>query len=259
MRYILCLKFVYFPLCPQASKPEEAPAKRTALPTKTDTVLQKRVETMLSTAQEHVVEMKKVREHLNSQNNNLQKLAELTEKTTEEFMKLIKTSQTRPAGAESSGYPTETRTRWPQEGEITFTERHRFEQVGNFERLVAEDAPLSVPVQAVQEASEYHRLNDQDEIGATGFGRRLSKEKYLSPISRASSDGAEGRAVPMGTFLSENTGTGESDIEIIDEEDFIGATPVVGKICPMCEKFFPESYGQRNFEDHVQQHFGDDP
>ena len=63
----------------------------------------------------------------------------------------------------------------------------------------------------------------------------------------------------MGTFLSENTGTGESDIEIIDEEDFIGATPVVGKICPMCEKFFPESYGQRNFEDHVQQHFGDDP
>ena len=63
----------------------------------------------------------------------------------------------------------------------------------------------------------------------------------------------------MGTFLAENTGTGESDIEIIDEEDFIGATPVVGKICPMCEKFFPESYGQRNFEDHVQQHFGDDP
>ena len=259
MRYILLLKFVYFPLCPQASKPEEAPAKRTALPTKTDAVLQKSVETMLSTAQEHVLEMKKVREHLNSQNNSLQKLAELTEKTTEDFMKLIKTSQARPAGAESSEYSTETRTRWPQEGEMTFTERHRFEHVGNFERLVAEDAPLSVPVQAVQEASEYHRLNDQDEIGATGFGRRLSKEKYLSPISRASSDGAEGRAVPMGTFLAENTGTGESDIEIIDEEDFIGATPVVGKICPMCEKFFPESYGQRNFEDHVQQHFGDDP
>ena len=256
MRYILRLKFVYFPLCPQASKPEEASTKRTALPTKTDAVLQKRVETMLSTAQEHVVEMKKVRELLNSQNNSLQKLAELTEKTNEDFTKLIKTSQARPAGAESSGYSTETRTR--QEGEITFTERHRFEQVGNFERLVAEDAPLSVPVQAVQEASEYHRLNDQDEIGATGFGRRLSKEKYLSPISRASSDGAEGRAVPMGTFLAENTGTGESDIEIIDEEDFIGATPVVGKICPMCEKFFPESYGQRKFEDHVQQHFGDE-
>lgn len=241
----------------EASKPEEAPAaKRIALPTKTGAVVQKRTETILSTAQQQVAEMKKVREHLKSHDNSLQKLAELTEKTTEDFLKLIRESQARPVGAESSGYPTESRTRWPVEGETSFTQRQRIEEVGNFERLIAEDAPLSIPV---QEASEYHRLTVQDETGATGgFGRRLNTEKFLSPISESSSDGAEGRAVPMGTVLSENTGTGESDIEVIDEEDFIGATPVVGKICPMCERFFPESYGQRKFEDHVQQHFVDD-
>lgn len=44
----------------------------------------------------------------------------------------------------------------------------------------------------------------------------------------------------MGIFLVENMGIGESDIEIIDEEDFIGVIFVVGKICLMCEKFFFE-------------------
>ena len=243
------LIFVYL-LGPQASKPEEAPAKRTTVTPQASGVIQKKTETILSTAQEQVVEMRQVREHLDKQNKSLRTLVDLTEKSTKDFQQLISASKARPVAADSPGYPVGRRTRWPEEGEIHFTQGQRLVEVGNFERVIAEDAPLSIPVQE----SELLRLRIQDEAGGAGFSQRLSGERLPAPTSR----GAEGRAVSMTTFLSENTGTGESDIEVIEEEDFIGATPSRGKICPMCERFFPESYDQREFENHVEQHFGDD-
>ncbi|KAJ7375414.1 hypothetical protein OS493_002178 [Desmophyllum pertusum] len=130
----------------------------------------------------------------------------------------------------------------------------KIQRRGEFERVLADDAPLSIPVQE----SELHRLKRSGEAGEVIYGQRLSGEINLSPSSSVLSRGAEGRAVAMTTFLSENTGTGESDIEVIEEEeDFIGATPSRGKICPICERFFPDSYGQEEFELHVNQHFAE--
>ena len=60
----------------------------------------------------------------------------------------------------------------------------------------------------------------------------------------------------MATGVSDGTWTGESDIEVIEEdEDFVGAGLPRGKICPVCDRFFPESFSQRDFEMHVNEHF----
>ena len=111
--------------------------------------------------------------------------------------------------------------------------------------VMKDDAPLSI---AVQESNLY-RAKRSDETDPAAI---VTKGSHDAPFSGASSRAPVGRAVSMTTYLSENAWTGESDIEVIEEEeDFIGATPSRGKICPVCERFFPDSYGQQEFELHV--------
>lgn len=208
----------------------------------------------MSSTQEQVVEMKQVKEHLDKQHKSLHALMGLTDKTTKDFKALISAPKARQDVADSPGGRN---PRWPEEAEggaMSFSQGQRYREEGSFERVLADDAPLSIPVQE----SELHRLKRSGEAGEVIYGQRLSGEINLSPSSSVLSRGAEGRAVAMTTFLSENTGTGESDIEVIEEEeDFIGATPSRGKICPICERFFPDSYGQEEFVLHVNQHFAE--
>lgn len=53
--------------------------------------------------------------------------------------------------------------------------------------------------------------------------------------------------------------TGESDIEVIEESDqHLGATSMQGKLCPVCESYFPSIRSQDEFERHVRSHFDDE-
>lgn len=212
----------------------------------------------MSTAQEQVAEMRQVKEHLDKQNKSLRALADLTDKTTSDFVHLVNAPKARQNFDDSREISPEGKSPgWPEEGAVFFPQGQRNAGEENFERVFSDDAPLSI---AVQE-SNLHRFNSSVEAGESVFTQRFSGERnFLAPSSAASSRGGEGRAVPMATFLAESTWTGESDgiIVIEEEEDFIGATPSRGKICPICERFFPDSYGQKEFELHVDQHFGDD-
>lgn len=214
----------------------------------------------MSTAQEQVVEMKEVKKHLEQQNISLRALKDITEKTTSDFERLVSAPKARQNFDDSRGiYPEGRSPRWPEEGAMSLPQGQRNREEENFERVFSDDAPLSMPVQE----SNLHRFKSSEVVGESIFAKRLSGERNFVATSSAVSkgaEGAEGRAVPMATFLTENTWTGESDdIEVIEEEeDFIGATPSRGKICPVCERFFPDSYGQSEFELHVDQHFGDD-
>lgn len=213
----------------------------------------------MSTAQEQVAEMRQVKEHLEQQNKSLRALADLTDKTTSDFVRLVNTPKAKQNFDDSRGISPEGKSPgWQEEGAINLPQGQRNVGEENFERAFSNDAPLSI---AVQE-SNLHRFNSSEVAGESVFTQRLSGgQNFLAPSSAASSRGGEGRAVPMSTFLSESTWTGESGdgIEVIEEEeDFIGATPSRGKICPMCERFFPDSYGQKEFELHVEQHFSED-
>ncbi len=218
------------------------------------TVFQKKAETMLSAAQEQVVEMREVKKHLDQQNKSLRALKDLTDKTTNDFEQLVSAPKARQNFDDSRGiYPEGRSPRWPEEGAMSLPQGQSNREEENFERVFSDDAPLSMPVQE----SNLHRFKSSEVVGESVFAKRLGGGgNFVAPSSR----GAEGKAVPMATFLTENTWTGESDdIEVIEEEeDFIGATPSRGKICPVCERFFPDSYGQSEFELHVDQHFADD-
>ena len=222
------------------------------------TIFQKRAETILATAQEQVVEMREVKKHLDKQNISLRTLIDLTDKTTKDFEDLVSAPKAKQNFDDSRGiYPPGGSPRWPEEGAISLPQGERNRGEGNFEREFSDDAPLSIPVQE----SNLLRYKRNDEAGESMFAERLSGERnFVASSSMHSSRGGGGKAVSMPTFLSESTWTGESDgIEVIEEEeDFIGATPSRGKSCPVCERFFPDSYGQSEFELHVNQHFGDD-
>lgn len=203
----------------------------------------------MSTAQEQTAEMRQVKEHLDQQNKSLRTLMDITDKTTQDFERLVNAPR---IIQDVPDYPKGRSSRWAEEGATSLPQGQRNAEEGNFEHAFEDDAPLSIPVQE----SYLHRAKRS---GETGGATRLAAERNVAPSSAVSSRAPEGRAVSMTTFLSENTCTGESDIEVIEEEeDFIGATPSRGKICPVCERFFPDSYGQKEFELHVEQHFADD-
>lgn len=224
----------------------EAPVKRATAPE--SAVFHKKVDIILSTAQEQKAEVRQVKEHLDKQNSSLRTLMEITEKTIQDFEHLVsapKVTQNVPVYTEGRG------SKWPEEGATSLPQGE-----GSFERVMGDDAPLSIPV---QESNLYRAKRSDETGGAAIVTKRVTGERNTAPLSAASSRAPEGRAVSMTTVLSENTWTGESDIEVIEEEeDFIGATSSRGKICPVCERFFPDSYGQKEFEAHVNQHFGED-
>ena len=221
----------------------------------TSTALRQKAETMLASAQEQVAEMRQVKEHLDKQNKSLRTLIDLQEKTTEDFLQLVGA----PNPREVPDSPGVRATSDEGAGAARpFTQGQRRTEE-NLERVFVDDAPLSI---AIQE-TEMRRLK------STGANAEFSNEIIsnpgltlgdggMAPLG-AFSRGVEGRAISMATAASETMLTGESDIEVIDEEeDFIGATSSRGKLCPVCERFFPSSYGQTEFEWHVQQHFDDD-
>ena len=212
--------------------------KRTTAPE--SALLHKKVDTILSTAQEQTAEARQVKEHLDKQNKSLRTLADITDKSIQDFKRLVSA----PKVLENVAVYTEGR--WPEEGASSSPQGE-----GSVERVMGDDAPLSIPVQE----SNLYRAKRSDETGlAASVTKGITGERHA-----ASPRASGGRTVSMTTFLSENTWTGESDIEVIEEEeDFIGATPSRGKICPVCERFFPDSYGQHDFELHVNQHFADD-
>lgn len=236
--FLVILSFVIVGL---STLKHEAPVKRTTAPE--SALFHKKVDTILSTAQEQTAEVSQVKEHLDQQNKSLRTLVDMTDKTIQDFKLLVsapKDTPNVPVYTEGRG------SRWPEEGASSSPQGE-----GSFERVMGDDAPLSIPVQE----SNLYRTKRSDETGlAASVTKGITGERHA-----ASSRAPGGRAVAMTTFLSENTWTGESDIEVIEEEeDFIGATPSRGKICPVCERFFPDSYGQQEFERHVNQHFADD-
>ena len=209
----------------------------------------KKVDTILSTAQEQTAEVRQVKEHLGKQNKSLRTLMDITDKTIQDFERLVNA----PKVTHNVPVYTEGRSpRWPEEGATSLPQGE-----GSFERVMGDEAPLSIPV---QESNLYRAKRSDETSGAASVTRRVTGDGNAAPFSAASSRAPEAKAVSMTTFLSENTWTGESDIEVIEEEeDFIGATSSRGKICPVCERFFPDSYGQKEFELHVNQHFEGDP
>ena len=221
----------------------------------TGTALRKKAETMLASAQEQVAEMRQVKEHLYKQNKSLRTLIDLQEKTTEDFLQLVGA----PNPREVPDSPGVRATSDDGAGAARpFTQGQRRTEE-NFERVFVDDAPLSIAVQETE----------MNKLKSTGANAEFSNETISNPgltlggggmaPAGAFSRGIEGRAISMATAASETMWTGESDIEVIEEEeDFIGATSSRGKLCPVCERFFPSSYGQTEFEWHVQQHFDDD-
>lgn len=240
--FLLILSFFILGL---STLKHDAPVIRTA---PESALFHKKVDTILSTAQEQTAEARQVKEHLDKQNTSLRTLVDITDKTIQDFKRLVsapKDPQNVPVYTEGRG------SRWPEEGASSLPQGE-----GSFERVMGDDAPLSI---AVQESNLY-KAKRSDETGPTEIVTKgITGGSHAAPFSAASSRTPGGRAVSTATFLSENTWTGESDIEVIEEEeDFIGATPSRGKLCPVCERFFPDSYGQQEFELHVNQHFTDD-
>lgn len=228
-------------------------SKRTT--SRTSTALQKKAETMLATAKEQVAEIKKTKEHLDKQDKSLRTLIDLTEKTTQDFSRLVGA----PKPREVPDFPgNRGRPQGAEGGEYMFQGHRSGEE--NFERAFSSDAPLSI---AIQE-TEMHRLKNTganvELSDEASYNLRLhSGESGMASSSAVFTRRTEGRVISMATGVSENTWTGESDIEVIEEEeDFVGASMPRGKICPVCERFFSASYGQNAFEMHVQEHFDDD-
>lgn len=217
--------------------------------------LKKKAESMLASVKEQVAEVKQVKEHIEKQNKTLRMLTELSVKSTEDFLQFVGTPHSQdvpdsPRGiAPSSG--AEGGTRPPSQGQSR--------REGDMKQVFSDDAPLSIPVQE----SEMCRLqnnvaNDETSNEAVYNPRLPGRDEVLAP-SGTFTRGTVARTLPMATASSETTGTGESDIEVIEEEeDFLGATSSRGKLCPVCERFFPSSYSQMDFEMHVQEHFVDD-
>ena len=204
----------------------------------------KKVDTILSSTQEQTAEARQVKQHLDKQNRSLRALMDITDKTIQDFERLVspKATQNVPVYTEGRG------SKWAEEGATSLPQGE-----GSFERALGDDSPLSIPV---QESNLYRAKRSDETGGAASVAQRETGERDVAPFSAVSSRAPEGRAVSMTTFLSENR---ESDIEVIEEEeDFVGATSSRGKLCPVCEHFFPDSYGQTEFELHVNQHFADD-
>ena len=223
--------------------------------TQTGTALRQKAESMLANTREQVAEIRQVTEHLDKQNKSLRTLIDLQEKTTEDFLQSVGA----PTPREVSDSPGVRATSDEGAGAARPFAQGQRRIEGNFERAFADDAPLSIAIQET-EMRKLKSTGANAEFSSEAMANlRLSGSDGGMAPTGAFSTGLEGRAVSMATAASETTWTGESDIEVIEEEeDFIGATSSRGKLCPVCECFFPSSYDQYEFERHVQRHFDDD-
>ena len=186
--------------------------------------------------------MLKVKDHLDKQKSALGTLVALTRKASQELSRIVTPSPLHNTNTGQTVRKTETNAT---------TRSHRLEE-GTFEHL-SEDTPLSLPVQETEE-HRVRRVGEPLPI-IEERSRKDQAPRASSPVT-PSTEGAEGGAVSMTTVASQSTWTGESDIEVIEEdEEILAATSFQGRMCPMCEAYFPQRVSQAEFEFHVTQHF----
>lgn len=214
--------------------------------TTTSKSLRRQSESMLIFVKRRVTEMTQLKEHLDSHNQSLRVLTELSDRTTTDFVRLV--SSRKPEHVPDSPQRRKFRFEGAEGGSKPLAQGQR-KSDGNFDRIDSDDAPLSMPVQE----------SDMRRILNTEANAEFSSEPMNNrrPTARDRTKITEGSA---GAGVSDSARTGESDVEVIEEEEeLLGATSAApGKWCPVCGCFFPASYDQNQFELHVQGHFDDD-
>lgn len=215
--------------------------------TVTSKSVQAKVESMLTVVKHRVSEMKQVGEILNNHNKNLRSLINLSEWNTSQFLKVVSERKRGevPLNTQRSDVLDEAEGGTNQISQMQRKSQRQFEDVGS------EDERLSMPVQE-SKMLRLTRTEDNTEFSneATNDRRTISEDrKTNSPLRQ--------RDVSMATVRSDTSRTGESDVEVIEEDDepYGAASAATEKWCPVCEKFFPASCEQIEFERHVQQHF----
>lgn len=212
--------------------------------------VQTEVESMLTFVKHRVSEMKQVGEILNIHNKSLRALISLSERNTSQFLKVISERKRGEVllNTQLSDLPDQAEGGTNQISQMQRKSQRQFEDVGS------EDQRLSMPVQE-SKMLRLTRTEDNTEFSneATNDRRTISEDRGTNSPSRQTD-------VSMATVRSDTSRTGESDVEVIEEEDepYGAASAATEKWCPVCEDFFPASCEQSEFERHVQQHFETD-
>lgn len=205
---------------------------------------------MLTVVKHRVSVVKQVEEILGKQNKSLRVLIALSERNTNQFLKFVSERKRGdvPLNTQRADLPDEAEGGTNQISQMERKSQRQFEDVD------FEEARLSMPVQE-SKMSRLTRTEDSAEFSneATNDRRTISEDRGRNSPSRQTD-------VSMGTARTDTSRTGESDIEVIEEEDepYGAASAATEKWCPVCEDFFPASCEQTEFERHVQQHFEDD-
>ena len=209
--------------------------------------VQTKVESMLTFVKDRVSQMKQVGEILNNHNKSLRVLISLSERNTSQFLKVVSERKRGevPLNTQGSDLPDQAEGGTNQIYQMERKSQRQFEDVGS------ENERLSMPVQE-SKMLRLTRTEDNTEFSneATNDRRTISEDRGTNSPSRQTD-------VSMATVRSDPSRTGESDVEVIEEEDepYGAASAATEKWCPVCEKFFPASCEQIEFERHVQQHF----
>ena len=215
--------------------------------TVTSKSVQTEVESMLTVVKHRVSDMKEVGEILNGHNKSLRVLISLSERNTSQFLRVVSERKRGevPLNTQRSDLPDEAEGGTNQISQMQRKSQRPINDVGS------EDVHLSMPVQE-SKILQLTRTEDNTEFSneATNDRRTINENRGTNSSSRQTD-------VSMATVRSDTSRTGESDVEVIEEEDepYGAASAATEKWCPVCECFFPASCEQREFERHVQQHF----
>lgn len=235
---VKCLLFSLFPgMSPVAQQTRTVASKS----------VQTIVESMLTFVKNRVSEMKQVGEILNNHNKSLRILINLSERNTSQFLKVVSERKRGevPLNTQRSDVLDQAEGGTNQISQMQRKSQRQFEDVGS------EDERLSMPVQE-SKMLRLTRTEDNTEFSneATNDRRTISEDRGTNSPSRQTD-------VSMATVRSDTSRSGESDVEVIEEEDepYGAASAATEKWCPVCEVFFPGSCEQSEFERHVQQHF----
>lgn len=222
-------------------------------------------------------QLTQLHKELNTQGKFIQRLTQMTDRSTNTMS-------------------TESRDREDTEIQI-LTSRSDQEEID--ERLVhlgEDNTPLSIPIQETNPSFRVRRIGDPTR-GLPSEAREVSTDEGTSveeepPLLSLPSRGPPVEAASPQTLRTESSRrsneaganlphsgevtnlrsfsnnvvkpvsewTGESDIEVIDEDDHaLGATSMRGGlVCPVCDRYFTSACGQTEFEHHVRSHFDDD-
>ncbi|XP_067020569.1 lamin-like protein [Acropora muricata] len=209
--------------------------------------VQTKVESMLTFVKDRVSQMKQVGEILNNHNKSLRVLISLSERNTSQFLKVVSERKRGevPLNTQGSDLPDQAEGGTNQIYQMERKSQRQFEDVGS------ENERLSMPVQE----SKMLRLTRTEDN--TEFSNEVTNDRRTISEDRGTNSPSRQTDVSMATVRSDTSRTGESDVEVIEEEDepYGAASAATEKWCPICEDFFPASCEQSEFERHVQQHF----